>query len=820
VIGLVIAALIAVVALGAYGIVAIDRKHDARLNAACADADALRGARLLDEAADAYGAIARADPGWRCRASDVAIGPGLACDDEYGPLTVCDETPHAADRQRATTGNAKALRWPPREMTASEWQADVQAARRVSRERLEQASQYDRQFASASGRKRALDGYRVGLYLDPSASDARREAQALLTRSRSTTLRTDANVRCKLAGRLFAAGLVPEARMVYAQALQSGQTTVCKRNGLERERWTSAWALDELKHAAAEHHGGNDEGARLAYIHALAADSSLTGARSELAALPGPDPAGARNFPSTMAHLASGSWNFVEDATAFVQKRPETLAAVAAILGLLFLIACLVLQWFARIRRLRPRMDRHRVLQRFTRTQVRVQPFTTEGGDNGNAEATHIAEMTTGFFQHAVRQHPLTSESDADTESGNLDVITAVTETPQAALTGQVLPPLKSLEGVAAVLTWMLNLIPREEIAVAGQLLEPGDRGRGLRLHVYARRGRAIAWRDFWHDDIRSMSGEDAKHEYLELVRYAAAWVIANALRPRARGDWRPNGWFQAGVACQQSGRYPEAVELYTKVLDDDRFAQNTALLHNLAVCRIRVGDHDGALEALDALDNNIGQVWGSKPEVKPPYSAGYNRALALQYVAMADRKHAAAKYGEALDVSKAVLRALLASPHEAPIVAPALMLHAGLLLSTADPLEPGRPREGEPPPAVREASVAIAWNACPHEERPVREALADVARAADIAYWVREQYGSDPRALYNLACFEARLAARYRPLKDKVLKRAKADLKAAQNDSRLKAWAEHDPALRVRTLEHDEEWQELLGVEQPVAAA
>lgn len=271
---LVFAALIAVVALSAFGVVGIDRHHDARLRAACADAEALRGARLLDEAADAYAAIARADPEWLCRGGDVAIGPGLACDDEYGPVTVCDESPHAADRQRVTSGQAK--RWPAREMTASEWQDEVQAARRLSRERLEQASQYDRENASVSGRRKALDGYRVGLYIDPAATDARREAQALLTRSPSTTLQQDANQRCLAAGRLFAAGLVPESRMVYAQALYSGQTTACKRNGLLRERWTSAWALDQLKRAAAERRGGNTEAARQAYIHAFAADSSLT----------------------------------------------------------------------------------------------------------------------------------------------------------------------------------------------------------------------------------------------------------------------------------------------------------------------------------------------------------------------------------------------------------------------------------------------------------------------------------------------------------------------------------------------------------------
>jgi tetratricopeptide (TPR) repeat protein len=823
-IGLFIVALIAAVVVGAlatnvYGMGVSRAEHDAKLQAACEDADSLRGARLLDEAIDAYGAIARVDPDWRCRGSDVAIGPGPTCGDEVGPLTVCDEAPRAEQRE------VDRHRWTARVMTASAWRDQVQAARQIGRERLEQASQYDRAFLRSSdparrdARTRALNGYRVGLYIDPGAADSRREAQQMLTGFGGTTGRPAADSRCELAGHLFNAGLVPESRMLYAQALHSGRTTVCKRNGLQKERWTSAWALGELNRASTLHHTGNDDAAREAYIHAFAADSSLATARSALEAVPGPDPADAKTW-ATALHAGSDGWSGAETITEFVQGRPETLAAVAAVLGVLFLLACFVLQMIARLRPVRPLMDRLPPLRRFTRTGVGVEAFAGEGGDNGDAAAKkHIAEMTTGSFQHALRQPPLTKRSTADTDRGTLDVSPAVTTNAHVALTGEVLPPLESLQGVAAVLKWLINLIPREEIAITGQLLEAGDRGSGLRLHVFSKRGRPIKWRDFWHDDIRSMAAGDAEHDYRELARYAAAWVVHRALRPRSKGDWRPNGWFQVGVACQERGRYREALELYTKVLLDERFARNTALLHNLAVCRIRTGDYVGALEALDALDDEIGQVWGPKPEVKRPYSAGYNRALALQYVAMADRKHAAAKYAEALEVSKAVLHPLLAS--DAPNLAPAaLMLHAGLLLSTADPLEPGRERHGDPPPAVRAASVAIARNVCPKEECPKGDALANAERASDIAYWVREQYGSDPRVLYNLACFEARLAARYPPLKSEVLKRAKADLKAALSDPRLKTWAPHDPALQVRTLADDEEWQELLGRKEPAAVA
>ncbi len=525
-------------------------------------------------------------------------------------------------------------------------------------------------------------------------------------------------------------------------------------------------------------------------------------------------PADARTW-STALHAGSGGWDGVQSTTEFVQTKPETIAAAAAVLGVVFLVACFALQLLARIRLLRPWMDRLPPLRRFTQTQMRVEPFGPESGktdDAAKADAEHIAELATSLFQHAVRRPPLTRRAKADAGSSTVDAIPAAQVNREVALTGDVTAPLNSLQGVAAVLTWVRNLIPREEIKIAGQLLEPGDRGRGLRLHVYARRGRPLKWRDFWHHDIGSSPDGDPRHEYLELARYAAAWVGPRALRPRTSGDWRPNGWFQVGLAHQQASRYSEAITLYAKVLADPRFERNTIVLHNLAVCRIRTGDHLGALKALDELDKELGQHWGAAPKVKRPYSAGYNRALALQYKAMADSNHAAAYYKEALDVSRAVLLARFSSrraSHKAPA---ALMLHAGLLLSTADPLEPGRdrPQGVQAPHQVIQAAQAIAWNVRPLAPCDWAK-LAESGTAEEIVFWVRERFGDDRRALYNLACFEARLAARHPPLEEKVLKRAKRDLAAALKDVQLKAWAPHDPALQVRGLADDEEWQALL---------
>jgi tetratricopeptide (TPR) repeat protein len=814
VIGLVVAVVIvlAVVggaATGAYGLLVSKSEHDERLRAACEDADALRGARLLDQAADAYGAIDRVAPSWRCRGSDVAIGPGPACDEDRDALTVCDESQREAK---------------PRVMTASAWQEEVQTARRLSGERLEQASQYQRVYRGASGDardeagKRALSGYLVGLYIDPGATAARREAHEMLTGFGDTTGRPAADERCERAGRLFDAGLVPESRTVYMQALHSGRTTVCRRNGLLKERWTSAWALAELKRAAGLQRAGHDDAARRAYIHAFAADSSLAEAATALAKLPGPDPADAKTW-STALHAGSDGWDGIQSTTEFVQGKPETLATAVALLGAAFLLACLALQWIARIRVVRPWMDRLPPLRQFTRTQMQIEPFGTEGADDGE-NMPHIAELATSLFQYAVRRPPLTEHAEADAGSSTLDVIPAARVDKGVAVTGDVTAPLNSLQGVAAALTWVRNLIPREEIKITGQLLAPGDRGRGLRLHVHTRRGRPIKWRDFWHHDLGLSATNDARQEYLELARYAAAWVAPRALRPRTKGDWRPNAWFQFGLAYQQASRYPEAIGLYARILGDARFARNAIVLHNLAVCQIRAGDHDGALDTLDTLDRELGQSWHPKPRVKRPYSAGYNRALALQYKAMAGPNHAAAHYREALAVSRAVLLARFKSRRASNKAPAALMLHAGLLLSTADPLEPGRDRDGAPVPhEVIQAARAIAWNTRPRQ-CPGWADLAAHGTAEDIAFCVRQKFGGDKRALYNLACFEARLAARYPPLKDKLSARAKADLRTALSDPRLKAWAPHDPALHVRTFEDDEEWQALLGEEAREPAA
>jgi hypothetical protein len=151
-----------------------------------------------------------------------------------------------------------------------------------------------------------------------------------------------------------------------------------------------------------------------------------------------------------------------------------------------------------------------------------------------------------------------------------------------------------------------------------------------------------------------------------------------------------------------------------------------------------------------------------------------------------------------------------------------ALMLHAGLLMSELDPLEPHGDSDGDFPPAeVRRAAAAIAKRTCkPPSRRELWEAIdRGDERAEDIEAYVRDRARRDRRACYNLACFEVGLAGRFPPMRERLLALALADAKQALRDRKLAAWARKDPALRLELLEGRPDWDALLG-RQPAAPA
>jgi tetratricopeptide (TPR) repeat protein len=152
----------------------------------------------------------------------------------------------------------------------------------------------------------------------------------------------------------------------------------------------------------------------------------------------------------------------------------------------------------------------------------------------------------------------------------------------------------------------------------------------------------------------------------------------------RKRTDWEARGAFLVGKACQAGGRYADAVEAYRRVIDHKRFADHLPTLHNLAVCEIRCTHYDDAVKTLDHLLDVIDKHWKhDKKAGERRCSASYNRALALQY---------RGDHADAVCETEWVLGQLLAKPKakpdrgEARLEEPALMMHAGLLLTLAPP--------------------------------------------------------------------------------------------------------------------------------------
>ena len=750
-------------------------EQDEILQTACADADTLRRAHLLDEAAAEYGAIVEVDAARSCEA-----GVGAAA----------------------------------RTRTAKEWRTDVLADLRISGELVERARQYRRAYVLHRGpsvqegrrraRQRATSAYLVALLIDPGATGARRGLQRVLRGLGGPTRQAAADRRCTLAGRLLDAGLLPEARTVYAQALRTGRTTSCTLAGLHRLRATRAMALEHVREANQLRRAGDDK-ARAKYIAAFATDPSLTTARRALASVPGTDPADARPW-SQGSDVASEAVDTAKTVTAEVEKEPATVMVGVVVLGLLFLLFTYALRLLARFRILRPWMDHVPWCRSFTRIRIRTETFVADGDVSGRA--------VTDAFEDAVTQPPLAAEARRQNEKIDLD--TSAGDAANGSPGHVDLFQAPTFAGIAAVVNWLANVVPRQEIKVTGRLLEGGQRGPGLKLQLYRRRGRPLDSQQFWHDEVLS-SSDGEKSDYADLARYAAAWVRHRKASRKVRGQWKVTGWFRVGRACQDAGRYPAAVEAYQKVLKSKGFEKNLATLHNLSVSQIRAGDSKDALRTVERLETELRLPRNRKELRKREFSVAYNLALALQYEEYQD---------DARKVSHMLVRRLLQRPEnddaQTQLEPPALMLHAGLLMDKLGPIEPPDDPSGDSAPAgVRSAAEAIVDTA---REAPSRRELWEAIdrgdeSAEDIVAYVRHNAAGDSRTCYNLACFEARLASRFEPERDRLLALALKDARKAVRDRKLAAWAREDPALRLKVLEGRPEWDALTG-RQPAAAA
>jgi tetratricopeptide (TPR) repeat protein len=275
----------------------------------------------------------------------------------------------------------------------------------------------------------------------------------------------------------------------------------------------------------------------------------------------------------------------------------------------------------------------------------------------------------------------------------------------------------------------------------------------------------------------------------------------------RKRTDWEARGAFLVGKACQAGGRYADAVEAYRRVIDHKRFADHLPTLHNLAVCEIRCTHYDDAVKTLDHLLDVIDKHWKhDKKAGERRCSASYNRALALQY---------RGDHADAVCETEWVLGQLLAKPKakpdrgEARLEEPALMMHAGLLLTLAPPGTD----------VVERAARAVAARS---EAIPSRSDLATAVaggreRPEQIEAYVRAEAADDSRVYYNLLCFVAGLARRHPAERKALHKLAFEDAGHAFHERKLVAWAKEDPTLE--DLRRDPAWPKLLAHYEPTAA-
>jgi len=273
-----------------------------------------------------------------------------------------------------------------------------------------------------------------------------------------------------------------------------------------------------------------------------------------------------------------------------------------------------------------------------------------------------------------------------------------------------------------------------------------------------------------------------------------------------SRADWQATGAFQVGVACQASGRYDDAIAAYRRVLKREKFDRHVPTLHNLAVSQIRANDAKGAIGTLDDLEKIIATHAKRRGMPERRWNARYNRALALQYL------H---EFAPALKVTRELLLELLERDEPHKLEAPALMLHAGLILSVQDPVDGDRPKTRHIPDAVKECAIAIAKHRR-DSKPPTRQTLhaaisGGKVRPEDIDAYVTHECSDDPRARYNLLCFHARLADRLASVRHGMHEIALEDAKVAFTDQRLATWATHDPALQLNALAEDPAWSTIL---------
>jgi tetratricopeptide (TPR) repeat protein len=283
-----------------------------------------------------------------------------------------------------------------------------------------------------------------------------------------------------------------------------------------------------------------------------------------------------------------------------------------------------------------------------------------------------------------------------------------------------------------------------------------------------------------------------------------------------------------------RTGHFDRACTMYELVLKTDPSPEMT---FNLAVCLIRVGDYESALQRLGELQGKASE------DSELDYNARYNRALAQRYLGRAS----------ALDDAEALARDLVdkliegnASKDSAVdrLAAPALMLYNAILLeagqTTSDtnvkspdltelatglldhPPEPDDPAKEPDAVASERDALKKIRNLIPNENAATDDKVSANRSAllAEVPGYVRHYRQKERRARYNMACFLAAVAndltAEEPALADQLLGEAVTDLRVAVSDLPLREWARADPALEP--VREDPRGADLIAEPPPVA--
>jgi tetratricopeptide (TPR) repeat protein len=368
---------------------------------------------------------------------------------------------------------------------------------------------------------------------------------------------------------------------------------------------------DYLRAAAHERAQGDDDAARQAAARALEADSSLSAAHDAL------------------TDVAADDDSHLDDVVEGVAAFPDWLgdawpALTAGAIGAL-LLAALAFWLLQGVIAGRP-VPGTRLVRRLDRLYVRVGGFAGGGGGDGLTGDDVAALLRCGLAPAAARfsydRLPATPPGSRLT-----DIATFLSAVPHGGL-------------VSAALKLMPSLFAPRTAVVSGRLVPADVRGAGLAIEVTSPEGTFddIVLRNRRFDP--TPEGTPAEQQG-RLIAPAAVW-IRHRLAPAPRdGDDAKAAAARldaemltaAGEEFSAAGDLRRAASCYQRALEGDEAF--VPAWFNLAVCRLRLGEHAAAVADLRALkehlrvDQDACKAWPNALN-----ATRYNLALAEVYAA------------------------------------------------------------------------------------------------------------------------------------------------------------------------------------------